>query len=182
MANSRSETFTTIWDLGAKFAPCRTRETLGTAAKPRKCRRFPKNAEPFTRDRTGWLRMQSAANPSLPAIWEMQGDFAKMQGEPNAARLKALRSHKLGWDSPYSRSRERFVISRVRNPPFRAGITSNPTGTGEDCQDSVEHWPVMDRLISSPISSSAACGVHDKFMSLSTIIHCKRMSRSPAGC
>jgi hypothetical protein len=27
-----------------------------------------------------WLRMQSAANPSLPAIWEMQGDFAKMQG------------------------------------------------------------------------------------------------------
>jgi hypothetical protein len=24
--------------------------------------------------------MQSAANPSLPAIWEMQGDFAKMQG------------------------------------------------------------------------------------------------------
>src|SRR5262249_22986570 len=45
MANFRPETFTKIWDLGAKFAPCRTRETLGTAAKPRKCRRFPKNAE-----------------------------------------------------------------------------------------------------------------------------------------
>jgi hypothetical protein len=29
----------------------------------------------------GWLRIQSDANPSLPANWEMQGDFDEMQGE-----------------------------------------------------------------------------------------------------
>jgi hypothetical protein len=55
MASFRSETLTKIWGLEAKFAPCRSRETLGTAAKLRKCRRFPKNAETYTRDQTGWL-------------------------------------------------------------------------------------------------------------------------------
>ena len=55
MASFRPETFTKIWDLGAKFAPYRTRETLGAAAKSRKCRRFPKKVEIYLRDRTGWL-------------------------------------------------------------------------------------------------------------------------------
>jgi hypothetical protein len=50
MASFRPETLTKIWDSGAKFAPCRTRETLGRAAKPRKCRRFPTNAETYARE------------------------------------------------------------------------------------------------------------------------------------
>ncbi len=55
MASFRPETFTKIWNLGPKFAACRSGETLGTAAKPRKCRRFPTKPETYTRDRTGWL-------------------------------------------------------------------------------------------------------------------------------
>src|ERR1039457_237697 len=42
-------------------------------------------------------------------FWEMQGEFDEMQEEANAARLKALRSQKLGWVSPYSRSRETIL-------------------------------------------------------------------------
>jgi len=44
------------------------------------------------RDPTAWLRMQSAANLSLPAIWEMQGDFRKMQGD---ARRTLAKSHQI---------------------------------------------------------------------------------------
>jgi hypothetical protein len=55
MASFRPETFTKIWDSGANFAPRGSAETLGKAAKAPKCRRFPKNSETCTRDRTGWL-------------------------------------------------------------------------------------------------------------------------------
>ncbi len=34
---------------------------------------------------TGWWRMQSHSNPSLPANCKMQGDFAEMQGERQAS-------------------------------------------------------------------------------------------------
>jgi hypothetical protein len=33
----------------------------------------------FYNEYLGWLCWQSKANPSLPAIAEMQGDFAKLQ-------------------------------------------------------------------------------------------------------
>jgi hypothetical protein len=73
MASFRPETFTKIWHLGARFAPCRTRETLGIPTKPRKRRRFPNNAEAYTRDRTGWLgredsnlRMAESKSAALP--------------------------------------------------------------------------------------------------------------------
>jgi len=41
-------------------------------------------------DPTAWLRMQSAANLSLPAIFEKQGDFHEMQGGATLASVKPV--------------------------------------------------------------------------------------------
>jgi hypothetical protein len=43
-----------------------------------------------------WLCWQSKANPSLPAIAEMQGDFAKLQGERRHPPGKISASQRLG--------------------------------------------------------------------------------------
>jgi len=44
------------------------------------------------RNQTGWLTTQSGTNPSLPAIWEMQGDSDKMQGtvSVNPAKIRRI--------------------------------------------------------------------------------------------
>src|SRR6266571_5272287 len=62
MASFRPETFTKIWHLGARFAPCRNRETLGIPTKPRKRRRFPNNAETYTRDGKDSIFSECALN------------------------------------------------------------------------------------------------------------------------
>ena len=44
-----------------------------------------------------WRRMQSDANPSLPANWEMQGVFDEMQGgvKLNSAKIDQI---SVAWD------------------------------------------------------------------------------------
>jgi hypothetical protein len=56
--------------------------------------------------------MQSGTNPSLPANWEMQGDFAKMQGETEPSPANSLKISVICMQSPYSRSREAIIFSR----------------------------------------------------------------------
>src|SRR5258707_14689690 len=74
--------------LGPSARPCAARDRPAAHGPARMLQgRLPPH-----RDRTAWLRMQSAANLSLPAIWEMQGDFRKMQGD---ARRTLAKSHQI---------------------------------------------------------------------------------------
>ena len=74
-----------------------------------------------------WWRTQSYSNPSLPAIWEMQGNFAEMQGEvgPHSAK-KSPDSKSLDASLPNHESRETMIrlqgdsrIQQTRIGPHR---------------------------------------------------------------
>jgi hypothetical protein len=131
MASFRPETFTKIWDLGAKFAPCRTEETLGTAAKARKCRRFLKNAETYTRDQTGWLRTQSVTNRSHPLIPCYQGKeqgISKNKAPAGILTTESTAPSVVCSKIPYSREQGIFV-GRTGNLHARTGnLTREESG------------------------------------------------------
>jgi hypothetical protein len=56
-------------------------ETGALVKKARQWRANIANLQKVPDSQTAWWWMQSDANPSLPANWEMQGDFDEMQGE-----------------------------------------------------------------------------------------------------
>jgi hypothetical protein len=56
-------------------------ETGALVKKARQWRANIANLQKVPDSQTAWWWMQSDANLSLPANWEMQGDFAEMQGE-----------------------------------------------------------------------------------------------------
>src|SRR5258708_37133257 len=86
----------------------------------------------------GW-RMQSAANLSLPAIWEMQGDFRKMQGD---ARRTLAKSHQISIACMAFSLLQRAGRSRVAYLAL-AGFVSSIRGRSSDFGCSGDCLPEM---------------------------------------
>jgi hypothetical protein len=136
MASFRPETFRRIWDLGPKFALYRARETLGTAAKPRKCRRFPKNAETYSRDRTGWLgredsnlRMAESKSAYFPfennAHSEKFAKFDPLSVKSLAAHTEYRRAYRTGKLNLFSRdSITQYPVLPSERPPAVYDVAS----------------------------------------------------------
>ena len=60
------------------------------------CGLFAASRRETKNTRAGWLCWQSGANPSLPAIWGVQGDFAKLQGQRRLIPAEGPRIS-MGW-------------------------------------------------------------------------------------